>query len=57
MTKTHTTITVDPDNLAKAKAMNINISGEFDKFVKAVDIKREENAGKLAKARAKIAKK
>ena len=32
-------------------------SGEFDKFVKAVDIKREENAGKLAKARAKIAKK
>jgi hypothetical protein len=32
-------------------------AGEFDSFIKLVDKKRSDNAEKLAKARAKIAKK
>ena len=33
MSKTHTTLTIDQDILDKAKAMQLNISGEFQKFL------------------------
>jgi len=33
MTKTHTTLTIDGEVLDKAKALQINISGEFQKFL------------------------
>lgn len=36
MAKTHTTVTVDVDVLESARALRINISGEFNDFLKAL---------------------